>query len=104
MSIRWYVGYALSYRDVEELMAERGLEIDHATIQRWVVKYSPKLEANFSKSFKKRLGKSWRMDETYSAPIFRKLQEVITETRARMEYIGFVIGMWMKRCLLLAMQ
>ena len=56
MNVRWYVGYALSYRDIEELMAERGLNIDHATIQRWVVKYSPKLEANFLKRFKKSVG------------------------------------------------
>ena len=41
MGVRWYVAYPLSYRHVEELMEERGVPIDHATIQRWVVKYSP---------------------------------------------------------------
>jgi putative transposase len=64
MGIRWYVSYPLSYRHVEELMEERGVKLDHATVNRWVVKYSPDLEANFRK-YKKPVGKSWRMDETY---------------------------------------
>jgi putative transposase len=64
MSIRWYVGYALSYRDIEELMAERGVEVDHSTINRWVISYAPQLKANFSK-YKKPVHSSWRMDETY---------------------------------------
>jgi putative transposase len=41
MSVRWYVAYPLSYRHVEELMEERGVSVDHATINRWVLKYSP---------------------------------------------------------------
>jgi putative transposase len=45
MGVRWYLAYPLSYRHVEELLEERGVPIDHATIQRWVVKYSPQLEA-----------------------------------------------------------
>jgi putative transposase len=44
MGVRWYVAYPLSYRHVEELLEERGVPIDHATIQRWVVKYSLLLE------------------------------------------------------------
>lgn len=63
-SIRWYVTYPLSYRHVEELMEERGIKADHATVNRWVVKYSSTLEAKFKKR-KKAVGKSWRMDETY---------------------------------------
>jgi putative transposase len=47
MSVRWYAAYPLSYRHVEELMKERGVSVDHATIQRWVVKYSSQLEAAF---------------------------------------------------------
>ena len=65
MAIRWYVAYSLSYRDVEELMAERGVSVDHSTLNRWVIKYAPLLEAAFSKKHKKRVGASWRMDETY---------------------------------------
>ena len=62
--VRWYIAYPLSYRHVEELMAERGVSVDHATINRWVLKYSPKLEEGFH--YRKRpVGKSWRMDETY---------------------------------------
>jgi putative transposase len=44
MGVRWYLAYPLSYRHVEELLEERGVPIDHATIQRWVVKYSPQLQ------------------------------------------------------------
>ena len=64
MAIRWYVGYALSYRDVEEIMLDRGAVIDHATIQRWVYTYAPELKKRFKK-YKKQVGISWRMDETY---------------------------------------
>lgn len=63
-SVRWYLAYPLSYRQVEEMLKERGLEIDHSTVQRWVVEYSPKLLKNFS-SHKKQVGTSWCMDETY---------------------------------------
>jgi len=65
MSVRWYVSYSLSYRDIEELMLERGLQVDHSTINRWVIKYSPLLEAEFRKKHKRQTGSSWRMDETY---------------------------------------
>ena len=64
MCVRWYVAYPLSYRHVEELMQERGVSVDHATIQRWVVKYSPQLEEAFHRR-KRPVGISWRMDETY---------------------------------------
>ena len=65
MLVRWYVAYALSYRDIEELAAERGLKVDHSTINRWVVHYSPQLEETFRKRHKRLVGISWRMDETY---------------------------------------
>src|SRR2546423_7645341 len=65
MGVRWYVAYPLSYRHVEELLEERGVPIDHATIQRWVVKDSPLLEAAFHRR-KRPVWVSWRMDETYS--------------------------------------
>ncbi len=63
-AVYWYLRYSLSYRDIEELMEERGIELDHATVQRWVVKYTPLIEAEFRKK-KKTVGSSWRMDETY---------------------------------------
>jgi putative transposase len=62
--VRWSVAYPLSYRMLEEIAEERGIEIDHATIQRWVVKFSPILLKNFWPR-KRPVGKSWRMDETY---------------------------------------
>ena len=64
MGVRWYMAYPLSYRHVEELMQQRGVSVDHATINRWVLKYSPQLEAAFH-HHKRPVGKSWRMDETY---------------------------------------
>jgi putative transposase len=67
--VRWYVACSLSYRDLEELMHERGYIVDHSTIQRWVVHYAPRIENAFRKN-KKRTGLRWRMDwsgipETY---------------------------------------
>jgi transposase-like protein len=63
-SVRWYLAYSLSYRDIKELMQERGFSVDHSTINRWVIHYSPQLEAAFRLK-KKRVGTRWRMDETY---------------------------------------
>ena len=65
MAVRWYLAYSLSYRDIEELMAERGVSVDHSTLNRWVIKYAPELEAEFRRKHKKHVGMSWRMDETY---------------------------------------
>ena len=65
MGVRWYVAYPLSYRHVEELHGGTwGADVDHATIQRWVVKYSPQLEEAFHRR-KRPVWVSWRMDETY---------------------------------------
>src|SRR5215813_3461875 len=61
--VRWYVAYPLSDRQVEELLKERGVSVDHATLQRWVVKYCPPLEEAFHRR-KRPVGRSWRMDET----------------------------------------
>jgi len=56
--------FTLSYRDVEELLKIRGVKVDHSTIQRWVFKFSPMIEATMHKR-KKQICDSWRMDETY---------------------------------------
>jgi len=61
---RCYVAYTPSTRHVEELMEERGVEVDHSTINRWVIKYSPQLEEAFHRR-KRPVWVSWRMDETY---------------------------------------
>lgn len=65
MLVRWYLAYSLSYRDIEELALERGLKIDHSTVHRWVVEYSPQLESAFRQRHKRQVGGSWRVDETY---------------------------------------
>jgi transposase-like protein len=61
--VRWYVAYPLSYHQLEELKQERGVSMDHSTIQRWVVKYSPQLEEAFYRR-KLPVWVSWRVDET----------------------------------------
>jgi putative transposase len=63
-AVFFYVRYGVSYRDLEEIMAERGIEIDHATLNRWVVKFSPLIAEN-AQARKKPTAVSWRMDETY---------------------------------------
>ena len=63
--VRWYLSYSLSYRDIEEMMLERGTSVDHSTLNRWVIYYAPLLEDKFRKNHKRKVGSSWRMDETY---------------------------------------
>jgi putative transposase len=62
--IRWYVAYPLSYRHIEEMMGERGMSVDHSTINRWAIRFLPLIE-KLSRKQKRRVGSSWRMDETY---------------------------------------
>ena len=63
-AVRWYLRYSLSFRDVEELLSERGLEADHTTIWRWVQRYGPELEERLRRHLKP-TNRSWRVDETY---------------------------------------
>ena len=63
-AVFFYVRYAVSYRDLEEILAERGVSVDHATLNRWVVKYSPLIAAK-AQAKKRATAVSWRMDETY---------------------------------------
>ena len=64
LCVRWYLRYALSYRDLEEMMRERGLYIDHTTIYRWVQHYAPELEKR-CRPHLNMTNDSWRVDETY---------------------------------------
>jgi transposase-like protein len=64
LCVRWYVTYRLSYRDLVEMMAERGIKIAHSTILRWVTRYVPEFEKRWNR-FSKTVGTSWRVDETY---------------------------------------
>jgi len=63
-AVFFYVRYPVSYRDLQEIMAERGIEIDHATLNRWVVRYAPQIADQAQKRKRPTLG-SWRVDETY---------------------------------------
>jgi transposase-like protein len=62
--VRWYLRFGLSYRDVEELLTERGVEVDHVTIYRWVLRFTPLL-ADAARPCRHRVGDRWRVDETY---------------------------------------
>lgn len=62
--VRWYVAYPISYRQLEEMMKERGVSVDHSTLNRWVIKYAPEIEKQFRRR-QRPVGRSWRLDETY---------------------------------------
>ena len=64
LAVGWYLRFSLSYRDVEELLAERGLRADHVTVWRWVRRYSPEMEQRLRRRLKP-TNDSWRADETY---------------------------------------
>jgi len=64
LCVRWYLRYKLSFRDLVEMMAERGLHLTHTTIMRWVHRYAPEFVKRWNR-FGKSVGRSWRVDETY---------------------------------------
>ena len=64
LCVRWYLRYKLSLRDLVEMMAERGLELAHTTIMRWVPRYVPEFKKSWAR-YARKVGRSWRVDETY---------------------------------------
>ena len=64
LCVRWYLCYKLSFRDLVEMMAERGLHLSHTPIMRWVQRYAPEFEKHWTR-FARKVGRSWRVDETY---------------------------------------
>jgi IS6 family transposase len=64
VAVRWYLRYGLSYRDLEELLAERGVEVDHVTVCRWVQRFAP-LFADAARPARHAAGDRWFVDETY---------------------------------------
>ena len=64
LCVRWYCKYAISYRDLEEMMQERGIDVDHTTIYRWVQRYAPEIEKRV-RCYQGQRSDSWRVDETY---------------------------------------
>jgi transposase-like protein len=64
LAVRWYLRFALSYRDVEELLAERGIDVDHTTVYRWVQRFTPLL-TEAARPCRHAVGDRWQVDETY---------------------------------------
>src|SRR5277367_5276869 len=64
-AVRWYCRYGVSYRDLEQMMGERGVSVDHSTIIRWVQKYAPEIEKRLRWQWRRPRSTSWRIDETY---------------------------------------
>ena len=65
-AVRWYCKYRISYRNLEEMLEERGVDVDHSTIYRWVQRYAPEMERRLRWYWKRPgLSRSWRVDETY---------------------------------------
>jgi transposase-like protein len=64
-AVRWYCRYPISYRDLEHMMAERGVRVDHSTIFRWTQKYAPEIERRLRWQLRRPGSDSWRVDETY---------------------------------------
>ena len=64
LAVRWYLRFGLSYRDVEELLTERGVEVDHVTVYRWVLRFPPLL-ADAARPRRHAVGSRWQVDETY---------------------------------------
>ena len=64
LAVRWYLCFGLSYRDVEELLTERGIEADHVTVYRWVQRFTPLL-AEAARPCRHAVGDRWQVDETY---------------------------------------
>ena len=64
LAVRWYLRYGLSYRDLEELLAERGIQVDHVTLYRWVQRFTPVL-IDAARPMRHTVGDQWFVDETY---------------------------------------
>ena len=86
--VRWYVAYPISYRQLEEMMDERGVEVDHSTLNRWVLKYVPLLEARFC-ARKRSVGSSWRLDETYVKVkgVWKYLYRAVNKAGATVDFL-----------------
>jgi len=86
--VRWYVAYPLSLRHIEEMRAERGVEVDHATIHRWAIKMLPVL-VTVCRRCKRPVGKSWRIDETYMkvAGPWKYLYRAVDKSGATVDFL-----------------
>jgi transposase-like protein len=90
LAVRWYLRYGLSYRDLEELLAERGIDVDHVTLFRWVQRFTPEL-IDAARPCRHQAGDRWFVDETYVrvAGIWRYVYRAIDQ---RGQVIGVFVG------------
>jgi transposase, IS6 family len=88
LAVGWYLRFSLSYRDVEELLAERGLHADHVTVWRWVQRYAPALQRCLCRHLKP-TNDSWRLDETYVRVKgkWRYLYRVVDSSGATLDFL-----------------
>ena len=86
LCVHWYLRYSLSYRDLEEIMLERGLHIDHTTIYRWVQHYAPELEKRCRPHLKATTD-SWRVDETYVKKVWMYLYRAVDSQGNTLEFL-----------------
>ena len=84
LCVRWYLRFGLSFRDLEEMVAERNLRVGHVTIWRWVQRYAPELNRRCRRELRP-TNKSWRVDETY------------LRVAGKWTYLYLYIGQWIRR-------
>jgi IS6 family transposase len=92
LAVRWYLRYGLSYRDIEELLAERGIDVDHVTIYRWVQRFTP-LVIEAARPCRHSVGDRWFVDETYVrvAGVWRYVYRAVDQW-------GQVIDVYVSQC------
>jgi hypothetical protein len=95
LAVRWYLRYGLSYRDVEELLAERGIDVDHVTVYRWVQRFTPLL-IDVARPCRHTSGDRWFIDETYVkvAGQWIYLYRAIDQFGQVIEVLAAEIGTW----------
>src|SRR4051794_9101275 len=88
LCVRWYLRYCLTLRDLEEMMMERGLAVDHSTIGRWVLRYAPELHKRLRRELRPP-NRSWRVDETYIrvAGAWTYLYRAVDSTGATIDFM-----------------
>ena len=84
--VRWYVAYPISYRQLEEMMQERGVEVDHSSLNRWVLKFTPALDKTFRQR-KRSVGSSWRMALALGHPVGQPLDETYISVKGQWKYL-----------------
>jgi hypothetical protein len=98
VAVRWYLRYGLSYRDVEELLAERGITVDHVTVYRWVLRFTPQL-IDAARPCRHAPGNRWCVDETYVKVAGRwvYLYRAIDQYRQVIDVLSPKSGIWRPR-------